>query len=110
MSREIGHFLGNLVGNVLEIDTISGGSYMGKYLRARVDVYIMKSLKKGLRVLMGELEEEVVVVLRYEHLPNFCYYCGVISYLVRECPCNVKGVVESQFRFGSWMRASNHFC
>ncbi|KAL5758730.1 hypothetical protein ACOSP7_021341 [Xanthoceras sorbifolium] len=106
MSKEAGIFLGNFVGSVVEVDTGSSGSYMGKYLRVRVEVDITKALRRGIRVLMGDPEEEVVVVLRYERLPNFCYFCGIIGHLVRDCTCNTKGVEEAQYRFGVWMRAN----
>ncbi|KAL5813762.1 hypothetical protein ACOSQ4_024403 [Xanthoceras sorbifolium] len=66
MSKEAGIFLGNFVGSVEEVDTGSSGSYMGKYLRVRVEVDITKALRRGIRVLMGDPEEEVVVVLRVE--------------------------------------------
>ncbi|KAL5803467.1 hypothetical protein ACOSQ3_031926 [Xanthoceras sorbifolium] len=66
MSKEAGIFLGNFVGSVVEIDTGSSGSYMGKYLRVRVEVDITKALRIGIRVLMGDPEEEVVVALRVE--------------------------------------------
>ncbi|KAL5747085.1 hypothetical protein ACOSQ2_024382 [Xanthoceras sorbifolium] len=106
MSKEAGIFLGNFVGSVEEVDTGSSGSYMGKYLRVRVEVDITKALRRGIRVLMGDPKEEVVVVLRYERLPNFCYFCGIIGHLVCDCTCNTKGVEEAQYRFGVWMRAN----
>ncbi|KAL5826595.1 hypothetical protein ACOSQ3_018434 [Xanthoceras sorbifolium] len=106
MSKEAGIFLGNFVGSVVEVDAGSSGSYMGKYLRVRVEVDVTKALRRGIRVLMGDPEEKVVVVLRYERLPNFCYFCGIIGHLVRDCTCNTKGVEEAQYRFGVWMRAN----
>lgn len=39
----------------------------------------------------------------YEFLPNFCFICGRLGHLDRECGHNLKKGEEAQF--GAWMKA-----
>ncbi|KAK1589173.1 hypothetical protein Q3G72_031192 [Acer saccharum] len=102
----MGMYLGGLLLEVKEIDTGRGGDYLGRFIRVRVLVYATKPLKRGLRVAFGKGEEVCNVMVCYERLPNFCYYCGLLGHLIRDCPANDKGLIDDkELRFGSWLRA-----
>ncbi|KAL5740754.1 hypothetical protein ACOSQ2_029934 [Xanthoceras sorbifolium] len=106
MGKEVGLYLGGKIGKVLEVDTGDGGDCAGKFIRLRVLLEVDKPLKRGLRVALGEGEELTSVLSCYERLPNFCYYCGKIGHMVRECPVKVGGLVDiSGDKFGPWMKA-----
>ncbi|KAK0579501.1 hypothetical protein LWI29_027210 [Acer saccharum] len=49
MTREIGRFLGGMIGEVLEVDGGSSGDCVGKFMKVRVRVNIEKSLTRCLR-------------------------------------------------------------
>ncbi|TXG70018.1 hypothetical protein EZV62_004953 [Acer yangbiense] len=108
LNREIGLHLGGLVGQVKEINVGESGECVGKLIRIRVIIDITIPLKRGLRVALGEDEKVIEVMICYEHLLNFCYFCGKIGHLVRDCPLNTKNITDnSGFKFGPWMRAAS---
>ncbi|TXG66222.1 hypothetical protein EZV62_007497 [Acer yangbiense] len=107
MTKDIGCFLGTIVGEVVEVDEGDTGSYTAKFLRVRVILEIDKPLRRCLRIdVMGDGVESVML-LKYERLPDFCFRCGLIGHSVKDCPEKAmvagKGMKED-FIFGSWMR------
>lgn len=55
-------------------------------LRVRVRIDIRKPLKRWLRVDVMRDGNETVIVLRYERLPNYCFLCGRVDHVMKECP------------------------
>ncbi|KAK1592224.1 hypothetical protein Q3G72_021434 [Acer saccharum] len=106
LNRDVGLHLGGLVGQVKETDAGESGECVGQFIRIRVLIDVTNPLKRGLRVALGDDEKVNEVMICYERLPNFCYYCGKIGHLVRDCPLNTKEITSSfGFKFGPWMRA-----
>ena len=56
----------------------------GNFLRIRVGINVTKPLNRGRKVLLGN-DEEVWVSFKYEKMPNFCYWCGMVSHDAKEC-------------------------
>ncbi|KAH7544196.1 hypothetical protein JRO89_XS15G0126200 [Xanthoceras sorbifolium] len=49
----------------------------------------------------------LIVLLRYKHLPELCFKCGILGHPLRECPKLLPGVLfPSLFKYGSWIKAS----
>ncbi|KAL5795043.1 hypothetical protein ACOSP7_003637 [Xanthoceras sorbifolium] len=104
----MGLFLGGLIGVVQEIDGGDSGDCMGKFLRVRVLINVQQPLKRGLRFAFGVGGEVCSSLLCYERLSNFCFYCGCMGHLLRECHVNKLGVLEAaDLKFGVWLRAPN---
>ena len=76
---EIGNSLGE-VSKVAQVGELIGGDF----LRVRVVVNVSRPLNRGRKVLLGK-DGEVWVNFRYEKMPNFCYWCGMVSPDAQEC-------------------------
>ncbi|KAL5778004.1 hypothetical protein ACOSP7_010930 [Xanthoceras sorbifolium] len=86
MNRDMGLFLGGLI---------------GVFLRVRVLINVQQPLKRGLRFAFGAEGEVCSALLCYERLPNFCFYCGCMGHLLRECHVNKLGVLKAaNLKFG----------
>ena len=76
-------------------------------MRIRVQVDVSKPLCRGPKVVFED-GKEGWVAFKHEKLPNFCYWCGLVSHDDKDCEhwLSSKGtlVIESQ-EFGTWLRA-----
>ncbi|KAH7544060.1 hypothetical protein JRO89_XS15G0098100 [Xanthoceras sorbifolium] len=110
MTKEAGLQLGSKVGKVKDIDTGPSGDCMGKFLRIRVNIDVSRPLKRGIRVSLDESEESVMLLIRYERLPEYFFGCGMVGHHVRDCPSAPAGadfVQADNQPFGPWLRASS---
>ncbi|KAL5793151.1 hypothetical protein ACOSP7_001745 [Xanthoceras sorbifolium] len=110
MTKEAGLQLGSKVGKVKDIDTGASGDCMGKFIRIRVSIDISKPLKRGIRVSLDDSEETIILLIRYERLPEYCFGCGMVGHHVRDCPSapTVADFVQADNHpFGPWLRASS---
>ena len=70
-------------------------------------INVSKPLCRGRKVLLGQGKEEWIS-FKYEKLPNFCYWCGLVSHDDKECSIYLasKGALNSdQQGYGPWLRA-----
>ena len=48
--------------------------------------------------------------IKYERLPNFCYWCGRVTHGERECEVWLRGkghLKREEQQYGDWMRANS---
>lgn len=84
------------------------GSKEGRYARILVDVDLSKPLVRGFKLRCNG--EECWVDFKYENLPIFCFYCGLIGHGERKCVRRCVDTKNSELRegqFGDWIRATN---
>ncbi|KAK6115907.1 hypothetical protein DH2020_008176 [Rehmannia glutinosa] len=84
MNKKVIESIGGKVGKLVEVDEGDGGNYWGKFARIRVTLEMDKPLKKCISVKVEDAEE-ILVILVYERLPDFCYACGCIGHVVKDC-------------------------
>lgn len=95
--------LGEQLGVVLEVDAGDRGICSGRFARIRILHSIDKPLVKGIWVNLENSLEESCILLLYEKLPNFCFACGRLGHILRDC---VKTRVDkAHLEFGNWIRA-----
>lgn len=106
MHEELLRKLGKLTGTLLEMDKGDNGVVMGNYARLRVFIDITKPLKKFIRIKAIEEAEDIIIILVYERLPNFCYACGRVGHSFSDY--DDAAVDKSKQSFGPWLRAASH--
>ena len=75
--------VGKSVGSVSHSEN-RGDMIGGDFLRVRVEVDVSKPLCRGRKVLL-EGDKEGWVSFKYEKMPNFCYWCGMVTHGDKEC-------------------------
>ncbi|KAI5018022.1 hypothetical protein ZWY2020_042910 [Hordeum vulgare] len=119
MNRAMGERIGKDFTETLDVDVGYDGKAIGKFLRIKVKLNINTPLMRGFVLeresdneQMGEEENQQDITKKrklrwcrfeYEHLPDFCYTCGIIGH--REKECKLKPAKNEAPQFGPWMRA-----
>ncbi|TXG69026.1 hypothetical protein EZV62_003961 [Acer yangbiense] len=109
MTKEMSEFLGQLIGELIDIDVGVTGECFGKYLRLKVAIDISQPLKRFLRLELTKGEESLLL-LRYEKLSEYCFHCGIIGHSHQEChnrKCTDIRASSMEFDIGPWLRATN---
>lgn len=111
MTSEVRDSIGSSVGSLLNTTESEEDGNRGSYLRVRVRVDITKPLSRVRKIW---LEGKVIgwAALKYERLPNFCYWCGLVSHDDRDCDrwLGSKGSLwKEDQQYGDWMRAKTEF-
>ncbi|KAK3219568.1 hypothetical protein Dsin_013538 [Dipteronia sinensis] len=109
VTKEIGIFLGSMVGKVREIDTGPSGECVGKYIRVRVVINVDQPLRRILRVDVMRDGKESTMLLRYERLLEHCYMCGRIGHVVLDCLERMENDDPEDYNlmYGAWLKASS---
>ncbi|KAL2899276.1 ATP-dependent RNA helicase glh-1 [Bienertia sinuspersici] len=76
-----------------------------KYMRVRVRLRVDKPLPRGTVMKIGG--ERILVDIKVERLPRFCYACGCLGHVLRECVEYDEDVAESELPYATWLRASS---
>ncbi|KAE8767870.1 hypothetical protein D1007_60705 [Hordeum vulgare] len=107
MCKETGEAIGTLIGEVQELEARADEKAMGRFLRVKVCKNIKAPLMRGftLEEEDAEVEQKEHVdphgkeetldgknwcPFEYEHLPDFCYVCGIIGHTDKACGVKLK--------------------
>lgn len=77
-----------------------------------VKIDVTKPIRRMIQAL-GPHDQELPVMLKYERLPNFCYFCVVIGHLVKDCPdcidlANGFEIPENMLAYGYWLHGTSN--
>ncbi|KAI5016311.1 hypothetical protein ZWY2020_006162 [Hordeum vulgare] len=120
MCKESGEVTGSLIGDVQEVEAGADEKSMGRFLRVKVRMNIKAPLMRGFTLEEEDAEVEQTdqvdphgkeamlggknwCPFEYEHLPDFCYVCGIIGHTDKACGMKLKKGEKAQF--GPWLRA-----
>ncbi|KAH9716467.1 hypothetical protein KPL71_021472 [Citrus sinensis] len=107
MVKETIEKLGEKIGLVEEVETDEEGECIGPFALVKISVDITKTLRRIL-ILKQEGEEDIVMLIKYERLPDFCFCCGLIEHQFREC-IKYKGQSKEKLIYNGWMKAPTPF-
>lgn len=95
--------IGGCIGEVLEVE--SDGIAWDRSARVKVCLDVSKPLRRlqKIKTRSGDL---AVVEIKYERLPTFCYECGILGHIERDCLQVSDDEKEEGKQWGSWLRAS----
>jgi hypothetical protein len=109
MNHKVAKILGSSLGKIAHVTEGDKAADGGQAMHVRVSLNINKPLCRG-RTAKLEKGREVWISFKYERLPNFCYWCGLVTHSDKDCPHWLRNQetlqIEDQ-QFGSWLRASN---
>lgn len=99
--------LGNAIGKFEYVDCSDDKFFWGASLRVRVSIDINKPLRRGVKVNLEGPIGGCWTPIRYERLPDFCSYCGMIGHTKGECEMeHIQGgawqVQKNQY--GPWLK------
>ena len=107
LNQATGEAIGKTIGKVIEVANLEDVGNGGEFLRVCISVDISKPLPRC-RKLWFEGKQIGWVGIKYERLPNFCYWCGRLSHGDRDCELWIRGkenMKKDDRQFGEWMRA-----
>ena len=107
LNHETGEAIGKMIGSVIQVADIEDDGAGGEFLRVRVAVDITKPLPRCCK-LRAAGKHLGWVGIRYERLPNFCYWCGRVSHSERDCEIWLRGkgsLKREEQQYGEWLRA-----
>ncbi|XP_074364697.1 uncharacterized protein LOC141705706 [Apium graveolens] len=99
--------VGNAIGRYIRSDPINFNGMWKEYVRIRVALNVEKPLKRRMK-LKRDSNAWNWINFKYERMSSFCFVCGIIGHLERECNVvyvNPEKVVERAY--GAWLKAPN---
>ncbi|KAL0458933.1 UNVERIFIED_CONTAM: hypothetical protein Slati_0520500 [Sesamum latifolium] len=103
-NRDVVEAIGARLGTVIHVPAQSLLGWESK-IRVNVSLDVRKPIKQGLR-LQSPSGEELMVLFTYEKLPTFCYGCGVLGHILRDCASRLeeleRGEGRGELQYGAW--------
>lgn len=103
MNKEVAEIIGEEFGGFLDVDAEENGTAAGRYVRIKVRIDIRQPLRRGMMLeIEREEEERRWCPVEYEFLPEFCYTCGIIGHLDKNC--GRREEMGKAKQYGKWLR------
>lgn len=102
MNKSIGIEVGDLVGEVMDFSGNEKGEAIGSCTRVQILIDVEKPLLRWTTVSIGGVT--YMIFFRYEKLADFCYLCGRLNHLEKNCTLAQQDGLRY---FGPWLRANS---
>lgn len=83
-TQATGEAVGNMIGTLIQVADPEDDGEGGKFLRILAKIDITKALPQCYKLWSGG-ERVGWALLKFEQLPNFCYWCGKVTHGERDC-------------------------
>ncbi|MBA0633738.1 hypothetical protein Godav_024702 [Gossypium davidsonii] len=106
MERQIDMDVGKAIGELVAIDWKDRNGGWTEVMRLKVKINVSNLLRRVVR-LVGRNGVEMVYAIKFERLPAFCYYCGIIGHTTQKCK-KKEEVSDSNnlgLQYGNWLWA-----
>ena len=100
--------VGGRLGKVEEVEKRRNLDDQNIFMRVKVALPISKPLRRGAFLASAD-GERTWCKFKYERLPLFCHYCGMLGHDIRHCTKHFTAAKQSgevKCQYGDWMRAS----
>ena len=106
-SKRVCKEVGNYNGSFVEVNVNNFGGIWRNYMCVKVSIDVRKPLKRKMKIKKAEGEWEWIT-FKYERLPTFCFFCGLLGHNEKFCEklfdCEVRPEVMP---YGIALRAPN---
>ena len=110
LNQETGEVVGNTIGTTIRVADPEDDGEGREFLRIRVAMNITKPLPRCCK-LRSEGKHIGWALLKFERLPNFCYWCGRVDHVEKDRETWLKNrekYGKEDQQFGDWMRAEQY--
>ncbi|GLU08008.1 hypothetical protein SLE2022_249390 [Rubroshorea leprosula] len=83
MTKATGERIGAELGRLLEVDAGDGRVWGMEFIRVRVCINSRKPLRRGMKLSLKD--GPLWISFKYERLPHFCYWCGMLDHVEQDC-------------------------
>uniref|UniRef100_A0A803NK24 Zinc knuckle CX2CX4HX4C domain-containing protein n=1 Tax=Cannabis sativa TaxID=3483 RepID=A0A803NK24_CANSA len=96
-SLDLAKIIASGVGDLIQVDHTTVKEGTGPYLRIRLLIDVNKPIRRGIHVRFFKMGREFVKWLdfKYERLPDYCLYCGMLDHTKKYCHAYLQKCDES---------------
>ena len=108
LSTRVATEVGSRLGEVVEVEWRRKQEEINQFMRVKVALSISKPLRRG-GFIAGSEGERSWVMYKYERLPLFCHFCGILGHDLRHCASHFSATKNGrvvEYQYGDWLKAT----